>query len=72
MDVYPALLDDLKLASADRITIKQVLHLPDGMGGTVDTAVILTPAPGDGASIDGEIHLALHPLASRRDGPPQG
>jgi eukaryotic-like serine/threonine-protein kinase len=61
MDVYPALLDDLKLAATDRCTIKQVLHLRDVDGATVDTAVILTPSPGDRA----DVHLALHPLATR-------
>jgi tRNA A-37 threonylcarbamoyl transferase component Bud32 len=65
IDVYPALLDDLKLAAADRITIKQVLHLNDPAGGTVDTAVILTPAPGERGAAAGTIHLAVHPLASR-------
>jgi hypothetical protein len=64
--VYPAMLDDLKLAAADRITIKQVLHLPDGDGATVDTAVILTPAPGDRGAATGTVHVALHPLAARR------
>jgi hypothetical protein len=70
VDVYPALLDDLKLAAADRITIKQVLHLPDVDGATIDTAVILTPSPGDRAGDAGDVHLALHPLAQRRDDPP--
>lgn len=63
VDVYPALLDDLKLAATDRTTIKQVLHLRDIDGSTVDTAVILTPSP----SPSGDVHLALHPLATRPD-----
>jgi serine/threonine-protein kinase len=66
VDVYPALLDDLKLAAADRITIKHVLHLPGGDGATIDTAVILTPAPGERGAATGTVHVALHPLAARR------
>ena len=65
VDVYPALLEDLKLAAADRITIKQVLELRDVDGCTVDTAVILTPAPGERGAAAGNVHLALHPLAAR-------
>ena len=65
VDVYPALLDDLKLAAADRITVKQVLQLHDDDGATVDTAVILTPAPGERGAAAGNVHLALHPLATR-------
>jgi tRNA A-37 threonylcarbamoyl transferase component Bud32 len=68
VDVYPALLDDLKLAAADRVTLKQVLHLRDVDGATVDTAVILTPSPGG----TGDVHLALHPLAQRHDYPFEG
>ena len=65
VDVYPALLDDLKLAAADRITVKQVLQLHDVNGATVNTAVILTPAPGERGAAAGNVHLALHPLATR-------
>ena len=32
---------------------------------TVDTAVILTPAPGERGAAAGNVHLALHPLATR-------
>ncbi|HTE55071.1 MAG TPA: serine/threonine-protein kinase [Kofleriaceae bacterium] len=67
VDVYPALLDDLKLAATDRVTIKQVLHLRDVDGSLVDTAVILTPSPGERGAATGEVHLALHPLATRTE-----
>jgi len=70
VDVYPSLLDDLKLVAADRVTIKQVLELRDLDGATVDTAVILTPAPGERGAAAGNVHLALHPLAARRAWPP--
>jgi eukaryotic-like serine/threonine-protein kinase len=66
VDVYPALLDDLKLIAADRITIKHVLHLHGADGATIDTAVILTPAPGERGAATGTVHVALHPLAARR------
>jgi serine/threonine protein kinase len=65
VDVYPALLDDLRLAATDRVTIKQVLHLRDLDGSTVDTAVILTPSPGERGALSGDVHVALHPLATR-------
>lgn len=68
IDVYPALIDDMSLASAEGMSIRQVIHVQDAEGRALSVAVILTPPQSDrGAGGEGEIHLALHPLTPRGD-----
>lgn len=61
-EVYPALLDDLKIAAARRKTIKRLIYLNEGGGTVVEVAVILVPAPSDSIVTKGEVHMTLHPL----------
>ncbi len=62
LEVYPALLGDIKCAVAGRTTIKRVIYLREGGGHLIEVAVVMTPAPGESLVTAGEIHLALHPL----------
>jgi len=65
-DVYPALLDDLRLVIARRRAIKRIVYLSEGGGHVVQVAVVLSPAPADAPVTAGEIHIALHPLARQQ------
>jgi PAS domain-containing protein len=64
-EIYPALLDDLRGCADTRRPIKRVLYLSEGGGHTVEVAFLMTPAPSSEAPVTGgEVHLAIHPLAS--------
>ncbi len=61
-EVYPALLDDLRLVLAKGRTLKRIIYLSEGGGVVVQVAVVMTPAAKDNPVTAGEVHLALHPL----------
>ncbi len=68
LEVYPALLDDLRRCAASRQQVKRIIYLSEGGGRVVDVAVIMSPAnPAEAPVTAGEIHLTFHPLA-RTDG----
>jgi PAS domain-containing protein len=67
LDLYPRLLDDLQLAASEHHTVKHILSVPDSDGGSIDTAVILTPGR-EGTDSDPTpepiVYVTLHPLGS--------
>jgi eukaryotic-like serine/threonine-protein kinase len=70
LDVYPTLLDDLQLVASDGSTRRQLVELRDRSGLIIETAVILTPAPGERLVTAGDVYLAVHPLRVKGPGPP--
>jgi PAS domain-containing protein len=65
-EVCPSLFEDLKLAVANRRTIKRAIYLSQGGDATVEAALIVTPAPSKAEVTAGEVHLVLHPLRTIR------
>ena len=61
-EVYPQLLEDLRIVVARHQTMKRMIHLSAGGGSIVSAAVVLTPAPTSSEVTAGEVHIALHPL----------
>jgi serine/threonine protein kinase len=67
IEIYPGLAKDLQTVAALRTPIKQILHLGDSGGGTVEVAIILMAAPRQATATSGEIYITIHPLG-RVDG----
>ncbi len=65
VEVYPTLLADLALARSGREPVKRVITLPAADGAAVEVAVLLTPAASGSDVTAGDVHVALHPLATR-------
>ena len=61
-DVCPTFLADLRAVATTHHPLKRLIYLLDAGGGTIEAALVLSPAPATAEVTAGEVFVTLHPL----------